>query len=419
MSEDKSLDQLKKEAAEKAKELARKRLEEKNMKAQQEESNNNKTPPKEMNSKETKPTNDDNKDNIDLAKAKAAAAAKAKAAALAKMKIKEQETTRDEIPTIENQSETKEASIDVAKAKAAAAAKAKAAALAKMKAKEQAAKAEGEETGSATDTDDIAKQKAIAAAKAKAAAAAKAKAAALAKAEGEDGDSEKAKAIAAAKAKAAAAAKAKAAAQAKAGGADVDLEKAKAIAAAKAKAAALAKAKAGANSEPESEESKTAKPSIKQPLLDKYVKVIREHLGGEVLEDSYINRLSKDVPTLVAKADTYFKVAEFLKHNEKLGFDYLSELHGTDFETHFEVYLHLYSFKNKQEVALKVKINRDQPAIPSVTPLWAGANWPECETYDLLGIEFTGHPNLHRIFLGEDWVGHPLRKDYEPYDVEV
>jgi len=417
MSEEKSLDQLKKEAAEKAKELARKRLEEKNMQAQQEASNDS-TPPKENNSNESKPTKDDNKDNIDLAKAKAAAAAKAKAAALAKMKEKEQETTRDETPTIENQTE-KEESIDVTKAKAAAAAKAKAAALAKMKAKEQAAKAEGEEPGSATDTDDLAKQKAIAAAKAKAAAAAKAKAAALAKAGGEDVDSEKAKAIAAAKAKAAAAAKAKAAAQSKAGGADVDLEKAKAIAAAKAKAAALAKAKAGANSDSDLGETDSEKPSIKQPLLDKYVEVIREHLGEDVLEDSYINRLSKDVPTLVAKAETYFKVAEFLKYNEKLGFDYLSELHGTDFETHFEVYLHLYSFKNKQEVALKVKINRDEPTIPSVTPLWAGANWPECETYDLLGIEFTGHPNLHRIFLGEDWVGHPLRKDYEPYDVEV
>jgi NADH-quinone oxidoreductase subunit C len=57
--------------------------------------------------------------------------------------------------------------------------------------------------------------------------------------------------------------------------------------------------------------------------------------------------------------------------------------------------------------------------IESLAPLWAGANWPECEAYDLLGIKFKGHPNLHRIMLGEDWVGHPLRKDYEPYDVEV
>ncbi|WP_235847002.1 NADH-quinone oxidoreductase subunit C, partial [Neobacillus soli] len=232
-----------------------------------------------------------------------------------------------------------------------------------------------------------------------------------------------------AKAKAAAAAKAKA----KAAGAGTDSndtaaaggddEKAKAIAAAKAKAkaAAAAKAKAAAGGKagdtatPEAE----AKPSVNQPYLDKYRKVIEENLGSDVLEDSYINKLSKDVPTLVVKRDTYFKVAQFLKYNELLGFDYLSELHGSDFETHMEVYVHLYSYKNRQSVALKVKIDRGEPAIESVQPLWAGAEWPECEAYDLLGINFSGHPDLRRIMLGEDWVGFPLRKDYQPYDVEV
>ena len=65
-------------------------------------------------------------------------------------------------------------------------------------------------------------------------------------------------------------------------------------------------------------------------------------------------------------------------------------------------------------------MDREQPELDSVTPLWIGANWAESEIYDLLGITFTGHPNLQRILLGEDWVGHPLRKDYEQYDdVEV
>ena len=60
------------------------------------------------------------------------------------------------------------------------------------------------------------------------------------------------------------------------------------------------------------------------------------------------------------------KVAEFLKYNEQLAFDYLSELHGTDFETHMEVYVHLYSYKNHQSVAFKVKIDRDAPMIDSL-----------------------------------------------------
>ncbi|ASA97059.1 NADH-quinone oxidoreductase subunit C [Anoxybacillus flavithermus] len=218
---------------------------------------------------------------------------------------------------------------------------------------------------------------------------------------------------------------------------DVALAKKKA-AAAKAKAAALAKQKAAETGDLSEEElakkkaaaaaakaknadvaeQKEETPSPNQPYLDKYVKVIEQHLGKDVLENAYINRLSKDVPTLVVKKDTYFKVAEFLKYNEQLSFDYLSELHGTDFQTHMEVYVHLYSYKNRQSVALKVKIDRDNPVIDSLVPLWPGANWPECEAYDLLGIRFEGHPNLIRIFLGENWVGYPLRKDYEPYDME-
>ncbi|OMF62100.1 NADH dehydrogenase [Paenibacillus sp. FSL R5-0490] len=332
----------------------------------------------------------------DLEQLKKEAAAKAKAAALAKMKAKEQGEIKEETPAED---------MDLAKQKAAAAAKAKAAALAKMKAAAQAKQAGGDDE----------KAKAIAAAKAKAAAAAKAKAAAQAKQAG--GDDEKAKAIAAAKAKAAAAAKAKLAAAGKADG-SADDEKAKAIAAAKAKAAAAAKAKA-AGSKADAEPAAEKAPSVNQPYLDKYVKVIEKNLGSEVLEEYYINNLSKEVPTLVARAESYFKLAEFLKYNEQLGFDYLSELHGTDFETHMEVYAHLYSYKNRQSVALKVKVDRDEPVIDSLQPLWAGANWPECEAYDLLGIKFKGHPNLYRIMLGEDWIGHPLRKDYEPYDVEV
>ncbi|MEH7352163.1 NADH-quinone oxidoreductase subunit C, partial [Neobacillus drentensis] len=330
---------------------------------------------------------------------KAAAAAKRKAMELAEGNP----PASDEAPATETDSVAGSDADDLAKKKAAAVAKAKAAAAAKRKAMEQAGGSD-QVTGTGDDAPagDDAKAKAAAAAKAKAAAAAKAKAAAAAKAKaagagaGSDaaagGDDEKAKAIAAAKAKA------------------------KAAAAAKAKAAGTTKAGDTAVAEAQTQ---TAAPSPNQPYLDKYVKVIAENLGLDVLEDSYINKLSKDVPTLVAKRDTYFKLAQFLKYNELLGFDYLSELHGTDYETHMEVYVHLYSYKNRQSVSLKVKIDRDEPTIESLQPIWAGANWPECEAYDLLGIKFTGHPNLHRILLGEDWVGHPLRKDYEQYDVEV
>ncbi|HET7521794.1 MAG TPA: NADH-quinone oxidoreductase subunit C [Bacillales bacterium] len=183
-------------------------------------------------------------------------------------------------------------------------------------------------------------------------------------------------------------------------------------------AAAAAKAKA-AKRRAAKEKDAEQEPSPMQPLLDKYVKVIRENLGPEALEDAYINRLAKHVPTLIVAPATYFRTAEFLRDNEQLAFDFLSDIHGIDYETHMEIYIHLYSFQNRQPVAVKVKLDRNNPEIDSITPLWKGANWPERETYDLLGVTFKGHPNLKRIMMPDDWVGHPLRKDYEPYDVEV
>ncbi|MBS8265576.1 NADH-quinone oxidoreductase subunit C [Mesobacillus boroniphilus] len=417
MSGEKDLEQIKREAAEKAKELAKQRQAAK----QAGEGNDPKEVADQVAEPEVKQTEakaaSPAGDDAELAKKKAAAAAKAKAAALAKMKANAQsdeasEAKEEESAPVEGQD------AELAKKKAAAAAKAKAAALAKMKATGQVEE-NVEAESPAGDDDDLAKKKAAAVAKAKAAAAAKRKAQEAgggADASTDDDDLAKKKAAAVAKAKAAAAAKAKAAA----GGGSADDEKAKAIAAAKAKAAAAAKAKSAAGAKAGAEETvEEKKPSPNQPYLDKYVKAITDNLGDNILEDSYINPLSKDVPTLVAKKESYYRLAEFLKYNELLGFDYLSELHGTDFQTHMEVYVHLYSYKNRQSVALKVKLDRDNPVTESVQPLWAGADWPECETYDLLGIKFEGHPNLHRIMLGEDWVGHPLRKDYEPYDVEV
>jgi len=402
----KDLEDLKREAARRAKEEARKRLVAKHGAeiSKLEEENREK--------EKALPKNDDM--TIEEAKRRAAAAAKAKAAALAKQKREGIEEVTEE---------------EKAKAKAAAAAKAKAAALAKQK---------REGTEEVTE-EEKAKAKAAAAAKAKAAALAKqkregieevteeekvkakAKAAALAKQkrEGTEEVTEEEKA----KAKAAAAAKAKAAALAKQkasqGNGDSGDEKAKAIAAAKAKAAAAARAKTKGAEGKKEEEPKQEEPSMNEPYLNQYVEVIKGKVGEDALVDFYINKLSKDVPTLVVEPAKYYEVMELLRFHEGLAFDYMSELHATDFVTHMEVYVHLFSYGKKQSVAVKVKLDREAPQVESVTALWKGADWPEREAYDLLGIVFKGHPNLSRILMPDDWVGHPLRKDYEPYDVEV
>ncbi|MFV0974311.1 NADH-quinone oxidoreductase subunit C [Bacillus paranthracis] len=352
------------------------------------------------------------------AKAKAAAATKAKAAALAKQKregieeVTEEEKAKAKTKAAALAKQKREGTEEVteeekAKAKAAAAAKTKAAALAKQK-REGIEEVTEEERAKA-------KAKAAAAAKAKVAALAKQKREGTEEVTEEEKAEAKAKAVAAAKAKAAALAKQKASQ----GNGDTGDEKAKAIAAAKAKAAAAARAKMKGTEGKKEEEVKQEEPSVNQPYLNQYVEVIKEKIGEDILVDSYINKLSKDVPTLVVEPAKYYEVMELLRFHEGLAFDYMSELHATDFMTHMEVYVHLFSYGKKQSVAVKVKLDREAPQVESVTALWKGADWPEREAYDLLGIVFKGHPNLSRILMPDDWVGHPLRKDYEPYDVEV
>lgn len=149
-----------------------------------------------------------------------------------------------------------------------------------------------------------------------------------------------------------------------------------------------------------------------QDWLEDCVKILRETVAEGAIEEYYINPLSKNVPTLEVNRAHYYQIAERLKNDERLDFDYLVELHGTDYETYMGLYVYLFSMKHSKAIVVKTKLDRDEPVVQSVVDLWSGANWPECEAYDLLGIRFEGHPNLHRIFLGEDWKGHPLRKDY-------
>ncbi|PEC62636.1 NADH-quinone oxidoreductase subunit C [Bacillus wiedmannii] len=202
-------------------------------------------------------------------------------------------------------------------------------------------------------------------------------------------------------------------------GMTVEEVKRRAAAAAKAKAAAAARAKTKGAEGKKEEELKPEEPSVNQPYLNQYVEFIKGEKGEDALVDSYINKLSKDVPTLVVDPAKYYEVMELLRFHEGLAFDYMSELHATDFVTHMEVYVHLFSYGKKQSVAVKVKLDREAPEVESVAALWKGADWPEREAYDLLGIVFKGHPNLSRILMPDDWIGYPLRKDYEPYDVEV
>lgn len=106
-------------------------------------------------------------------------------------------------------------------------------------------------------------------------------------------------------------------------------------------------------------------------------------------------------------------VCGFLKYDQK--FIRLSTVTAVDrypSEPRFEVVYHLRSIERNERVRLKCRVRGEEPVIESVTSVWAGANWYEREVFDLFGIKFLNHPDLHRIMMPEDWEGHPLRKDY-------
>lgn len=118
--------------------------------------------------------------------------------------------------------------------------------------------------------------------------------------------------------------------------------------------------------------------------------------------------------TVVVAPETLTEVATFLR--DECGLDYLALLTAVDRPERFEVVYHLWSIKNRttEPFVLKVYVeDKENPTVPSVTPLWRGANYQEREAYDLMGIRFQGHPNLKRLLLWEGFPGHPLRKDFE------
>jgi NADH-quinone oxidoreductase subunit C len=78
----------------------------------------------------------------------------------------------------------------------------------------------------------------------------------------------------------------------------------------------------------------------------------------------------------------------------------------------FEMVYHVFSFRDKRRLRLKLRLPADASAVPSLVPLWKNADWLEREVYDMFGVSFTGHPDLRRLFMNDDFDGHPLRKDY-------
>jgi NADH-quinone oxidoreductase subunit C len=145
-----------------------------------------------------------------------------------------------------------------------------------------------------------------------------------------------------------------------------------------------------------------------QVVLDR----LRRKFGDAILETH--SDLGDE--TAVVERDRIVEIAEFLRDDRELQFDSPIDCTAVDWhdrrEPRFDVVYHLYSIRRQHRVRLKVQVPESDPSCASLTPVWRGMNWHERETWDLYGIRFTGHPNLKRVLMYEEFVGHPLRKDY-------
>lgn len=146
------------------------------------------------------------------------------------------------------------------------------------------------------------------------------------------------------------------------------------------------------------------------PVPSPAVDALKEKFGEAAVEVSY---WAGEVSAKV-EAGKILEVCLFLRDDARTRMNLLSDLCGADYpkdEKRFEVLYHMYSIPLGQRLRVKARVAEGE-SIPSVTSVWSTANWHEREVFDLLGVRFSGHPDLTRILMPDDWEGHPLRKEY-------
>lgn len=144
------------------------------------------------------------------------------------------------------------------------------------------------------------------------------------------------------------------------------------------------------------------------------VALLRARFAHDVLDVSDY----RDDTTVLVRPASIAQVCLALRDAAELRYNFLSDITAVDWlerEPRYDVVYHIHSLETRARLALKVQVGDEEtpdPDVPTVTSVWPAANFFEREVYDLFGIRFTGHPNLTRILMPSDWVGHPLRKDY-------
>ena len=144
--------------------------------------------------------------------------------------------------------------------------------------------------------------------------------------------------------------------------------------------------------------------------FDKIIKFIESKAAGQFIK-------IEETETLLILPENWREIAKLLKNESDLDFDYLMCISSYDKGDGkiYGVAYNLFSTIKNHYLEVRVEVE-DGKSIPSIVNLWKTANWHEREAYDMMGIQFEGHPNLTRILLSDDWEGHPLRKSFKEPD---
>ncbi len=151
-------------------------------------------------------------------------------------------------------------------------------------------------------------------------------------------------------------------------------------------------------------------PGSEFPILPEILAGARDRLRALTADlefKEFDDRLEVTLPS-----ERLVEIATTLR--EGLGYRMMMSITAVDWKTDFELVYHVYRLDSAFPVVLRLRLpHEDNPEAPSLTPFWPGADFQEREVYDLMGIVFAGHPDLRRILLADDFVGHPLRKDFQ------
>jgi NADH-quinone oxidoreductase subunit C len=120
---------------------------------------------------------------------------------------------------------------------------------------------------------------------------------------------------------------------------------------------------------------------------------------------------------ITVKKERIVEILTLMRDHSDCTYKLVSDIFGVDLlgfdkDPRFEVVYSLYSLVTNRRIVIKAQVSEDEPEIDTASGIWLAASWPEREIYDMFGIDFIGHPDPRRILMPDDWVGHPLRKDF-------